>query len=196
MKSILEDDNENSNVKAIDRAIQPLCALKDLMSKKSVSLKLRKNLACLEEFRCPLCKELMRDPVIVALGLAILSSSGYVNGETCTQLYGVLSNGERVVEDVAEVKGELQFAVAGLGEQTVQKRNVMAALQRDVGAHGIQGSGEWEVDDSSQSIVGETIIPSMGNLKVAEACNSGKDTVIATVNKKRSNEREGEDRKL
>ncbi|KAI8014360.1 hypothetical protein LOK49_LG05G02163 [Camellia lanceoleosa] len=109
-------------------------------------------------------------------------------------MYG--SNGERVAGEVAEVEGELQFAVADIGEQTVQKRNGMAALQRDVGAHGLQGSGEWEVDDSTRSIVGETIIPSMGNLKVAEACNSGKDTVIATVNKRGSNEMEGEDEEI
>ncbi|GMP92595.1 hypothetical protein CsSME_00042751 [Camellia sinensis var. sinensis] len=46
-----------------------ICALKDLKSKKSISLKLRKNLACPKEFHCPLSKELMRDPVIVTSGL-------------------------------------------------------------------------------------------------------------------------------
>ncbi|CAL5340797.1 unnamed protein product [Camellia sinensis] len=109
-------------------------------------------------------------------------------------MYG--SSGERVAEEVAEVEGELQLAVADIGERTVQQRQGMAALQKDVGTHGIQGSGEWVVDDSSQSIVGETIISSMGNVNGAAACKSGKDAGIATVIKRGRNEREGEEEEI
>ncbi|GFQ00118.1 U-box domain-containing protein 9 [Phtheirospermum japonicum] len=51
-------DDEDVNLDAIDRAHRTLCALKDLKLKKSVP----------EEFKCPLSKELMRDPVIIASG--------------------------------------------------------------------------------------------------------------------------------
>ncbi|KAL6967957.1 hypothetical protein U1Q18_033760 [Sarracenia purpurea var. burkii] len=61
-------DEFDFNVDTIDRASQTLRALKDLKSKRTVSVRLNETLACPEEFRCPLSKELMRDPVIVATG--------------------------------------------------------------------------------------------------------------------------------
>ncbi|KAG2672622.1 hypothetical protein I3760_13G050800 [Carya illinoinensis] len=63
-------DDEDYSVETIDWAKEKLCALKELKlrGKRSPSLKLLETLACPEEFRCPLSKELMRDPVIVATG--------------------------------------------------------------------------------------------------------------------------------
>ncbi|XP_051143062.1 U-box domain-containing protein 9 [Andrographis paniculata] len=70
-KTIAEDDDVN--LEAIDRALRLVCALKDFKLKKSVSLKLRNDPelvsgAVPEEFKCPLSKQLMRDPVIIASG--------------------------------------------------------------------------------------------------------------------------------
>ncbi|KAG8387248.1 hypothetical protein BUALT_Bualt02G0001700 [Buddleja alternifolia] len=63
-------DEDDINLEAIDRAQQMLCSLKELKLKKSISLKLNSHRygAVPEEFKCPLSKELMRDPVIVATG--------------------------------------------------------------------------------------------------------------------------------
>ncbi|XP_073291558.1 U-box domain-containing protein 9-like [Primulina huaijiensis] len=65
-------DEDDVNLDAIDRAQQMLCDLKELKLKKSVSLKLHYQRfdhgAVPEEFKCPLSKELVRDPVIVATG--------------------------------------------------------------------------------------------------------------------------------
>uniref|UniRef100_A0A5B6YH20 RING-type E3 ubiquitin transferase n=1 Tax=Davidia involucrata TaxID=16924 RepID=A0A5B6YH20_DAVIN len=66
VKAIVEDDD--LNVETIDRANQTLCALKDLKLNRTISFKLHESFAFPEEFRCPLSKELMRDPVIVATG--------------------------------------------------------------------------------------------------------------------------------
>ncbi|KAA8550565.1 hypothetical protein F0562_002249 [Nyssa sinensis] len=66
MKAIVED--EDLNLETVDRANLTLCELKDLKLKRPLSLKLQESLAFPEEFRCPLSKELMRDPVIVATG--------------------------------------------------------------------------------------------------------------------------------
>ncbi|KAL7263988.1 hypothetical protein ACSBR1_002025 [Camellia fascicularis] len=63
-----DDDDYHFNVNTIDRATQTLCALKELKSKRPVSLKLHDSLACPHQFLCPLSKELMRDPVVVATG--------------------------------------------------------------------------------------------------------------------------------
>ncbi|KAG7946497.1 hypothetical protein I3843_14G042200 [Carya illinoinensis] len=63
-------DAEDYSNETIDRAKEKLCALKELKltGKRSPSLKLLETLACPDEFRCPLSKELMADPVIVATG--------------------------------------------------------------------------------------------------------------------------------
>ncbi|KAJ0112288.1 hypothetical protein Patl1_01509 [Pistacia atlantica] len=53
----------------IDQAKETLSALQELkMKKRSLSLKLRETFPCPEEFKCPLSKELMRDPVVLASG--------------------------------------------------------------------------------------------------------------------------------
>ncbi|KAF5726561.1 U-box domain-containing protein 9 [Tripterygium wilfordii] len=58
--------NENCSIETIDQAQDTLNALKELqLSKKSISLKLKD---CPLEFRCPISKELMKDPVVVATG--------------------------------------------------------------------------------------------------------------------------------
>ncbi|KAG9154380.1 hypothetical protein Leryth_000820 [Lithospermum erythrorhizon] len=72
VKSIGDDD---INVEAIDIAQDMLSALKELKlqrSSSSVSLNLqneKKSVVVPEEFKCPLSKELMKDPVIVSSGL-------------------------------------------------------------------------------------------------------------------------------
>ncbi|XP_022859809.1 U-box domain-containing protein 9-like isoform X2 [Olea europaea var. sylvestris] len=73
VKAIVDEDDVN--VGAIDRAQQMLCALKELKVKQSLSSSkvhphhhdtISEKIP--EEFNCPLSKELMRDPVIVASG--------------------------------------------------------------------------------------------------------------------------------
>ncbi|CAA2965104.1 U-box domain-containing 9 [Olea europaea subsp. europaea] len=73
VKAIVDD--EDVNLEAIDKAQQMLSALKELKLKKILSLNFHNNHrdevvsgAVPEEFKCPLSKELMRDPVIVATG--------------------------------------------------------------------------------------------------------------------------------
>ncbi|XP_073144372.1 U-box domain-containing protein 9-like [Henckelia pumila] len=67
-------DADDVDFEATGRALQMLHELKELRLKKSMSLKLRSGgnnnnqETAPEEFRCPLSKELMRDPVIVANG--------------------------------------------------------------------------------------------------------------------------------
>lgn len=62
-------DDEDYRIEMIDQAKETLSALKELkMKKRSLSLKLRETLQCPEEFKCPLSKELMRDPVVLASG--------------------------------------------------------------------------------------------------------------------------------
>ncbi|XP_022848956.1 U-box domain-containing protein 9 [Olea europaea var. sylvestris] len=68
-------DDEDVNLEAIDKAQQMLSALKELKMNKYPSLYFHNNSrrevvsgAVPEEFKCPLSKELMRDPVIVATG--------------------------------------------------------------------------------------------------------------------------------
>ncbi|KAH9770908.1 hypothetical protein WN944_019497 [Citrus x changshan-huyou] len=62
-------DDVDYRTETIDQARDTLCALKELKTKKrSLSLKLHETVSCPEEFKCPLSKELMRDPVILASG--------------------------------------------------------------------------------------------------------------------------------
>ncbi|KAK7845593.1 u-box domain-containing protein 9 [Quercus suber] len=65
VKAIVDDD-EDCSIESIDEAKEKLCALKELKQRRnqrSLSLKLLDSLTCPEEFRCPLSKELMRDPI-------------------------------------------------------------------------------------------------------------------------------------
>ncbi|EEF28886.1 U-box domain-containing protein 9 [Ricinus communis] len=67
VKSIVDDDDYR--IETIDQAKETLCALRDLkIKKRSLSLKLRETVSCPDEFKCPLSKELMKDPVILATG--------------------------------------------------------------------------------------------------------------------------------
>ncbi|KAK7293192.1 hypothetical protein RJT34_16055 [Clitoria ternatea] len=79
LKSIVDDDDgdENcNNINTIDKAKETLSVLKELKlrnSSSSLSFKLHNNnnkalTCCPDEFKCPLSKELMRDPVILASG--------------------------------------------------------------------------------------------------------------------------------
>lgn len=62
-------DDVDYRTETIDQARDTLCVLKELKTKKrSLSLKLHETVPCPEEFKCPLSKELMRDPVILASG--------------------------------------------------------------------------------------------------------------------------------
>ncbi|KAF5741301.1 U-box domain-containing protein 9 [Tripterygium wilfordii] len=65
VNSIVQD--ENCSVETIDQAQDKLYALKELqLCKKSLSsLKLKE---CPQEFRCPISKDLMKDPCVVATG--------------------------------------------------------------------------------------------------------------------------------
>lgn len=60
-------DDEECGAEAIDQARDALLALRELRARRRSSFSLR-TLACPEEYRCPISKELMRDPVIVATG--------------------------------------------------------------------------------------------------------------------------------
>lgn len=62
-------DDEDCTLETLDQARDALSALKHLkMKKRSLSLKLHETVPCPEEFKCPLSKDLMRDPVILASG--------------------------------------------------------------------------------------------------------------------------------
>lgn len=69
MKTILEEEDEYGS-NSIDQAKEILCVLKDMKMRKirSPSLKFRETMTCPEEFKCPLSKKLMRDPVVVSTG--------------------------------------------------------------------------------------------------------------------------------
>ncbi|XVF32097.1 hypothetical protein REPUB_Repub17cG0052700 [Reevesia pubescens] len=73
VKTIVDD--EDYSIHTIDHAKDALCTLRDLkFNKRSTpntttsSLKLHQAVSCPEGFKCPLSKELMRDPVILASG--------------------------------------------------------------------------------------------------------------------------------
>ncbi|KAL4378675.1 hypothetical protein GQ457_02G004700 [Hibiscus cannabinus] len=68
VRNIVDDDDYS--IHAVDRAKDALCALRELMlnRRSTATLKLHETVSCPEEFKCPLSKELMRDPVILASG--------------------------------------------------------------------------------------------------------------------------------
>ena len=81
VKAIVEEDDELFGFEAIDQASLMLCALKDLKLRKSLRFNVahqenddgndgkEESLCCFpQEFRCPISKKLMCDPVIVATG--------------------------------------------------------------------------------------------------------------------------------
>ena len=77
VNAILKDTEDNDShsssfLDAIDRATEVLSALKELNGLgKTTSLRLDDHdgsFSCPPEFRCPLSKKLMRDPVIISTG--------------------------------------------------------------------------------------------------------------------------------
>ncbi|XP_030497195.2 U-box domain-containing protein 9 [Cannabis sativa] len=67
VKAIVEDDDYSTET--INQAKNTLIAIRDFkLRKRSHSLKSPDTISCPHEFRCPLSKELMRDPVVVASG--------------------------------------------------------------------------------------------------------------------------------
>ncbi|KAL8500980.1 hypothetical protein ACS0TY_020531 [Phlomoides rotata] len=102
VRAIVDDDD--INLEAIDKAQRTLLALKELKLKKSLSLKIL-NQHCNqetasgkvpEEFVCPLSKELMRDPVIIATGQTYdrphIQKWLKAGNRTCPQTQQVLSH--------------------------------------------------------------------------------------------------------
>ncbi|KAJ4968838.1 hypothetical protein NE237_015539 [Protea cynaroides] len=94
VKNIVDEDD--SRVETFDRANEALLDLKDLKFKRSLSLKLDGPLACPDHFRCPLSKELMRDPVILATGQTydrpFIQKWLKEGNRTCPQTQQVLSH--------------------------------------------------------------------------------------------------------
>ncbi|KAE9463703.1 hypothetical protein C3L33_04385, partial [Rhododendron williamsianum] len=101
-----EGDDDVSSVGTIDRAMETMCVLKELKKCKGGGGCLKVTLTCPEEFRCPISKELMRDPVILATGqiLALilfcvalrvvieLGDTAFRGHRTCPQTQQVLSH--------------------------------------------------------------------------------------------------------
>ncbi|XP_054784611.1 U-box domain-containing protein 9-like [Prosopis cineraria] len=103
VNSIIDDDD--CSIQTIDQAKEALSTLKDLKLRKrsssspssqSSSFKLSKNSGFPEEFKCPLSKELMRDPVIVASGKTydrpFIQKWLKAGNRTCPQTQQVLSH--------------------------------------------------------------------------------------------------------
>ncbi|XP_042475054.1 U-box domain-containing protein 9-like [Macadamia integrifolia] len=94
VKKIVDEDD--SRFEIFDQANEALSALKDLKLKGSLSLKLDGALDCPDHFRCPLSKELMKDPVILASGQTYdrLYIQKWLKGgnRTCPETEQVLSH--------------------------------------------------------------------------------------------------------
>lgn len=103
VKTIVDD--EDYTIHTVDQAKDALCALRELkFNKRSTvptttttsSLKLHEALSCPEEFKCPLSKELMRDPVILASGQTydrpFIQKWLNAGNRTCPQTEQVLSH--------------------------------------------------------------------------------------------------------
>ncbi|KAF8006792.1 hypothetical protein BT93_K0952 [Corymbia citriodora subsp. variegata] len=88
-------DEEECSVEVIDHAREALLALREVRARRRSSFSLR-TLACPEEYRCPISKELMRDPVIVATGQTYDRPSIQkwlkAGNRTCPQTQQVLSH--------------------------------------------------------------------------------------------------------
>lgn len=73
VKAIFDEDDYT--VETIDEAITLLYSLRNLKPNKSLSLKSDENISVPEEFKCPISKELMKDPVILSTGQVRISYS-------------------------------------------------------------------------------------------------------------------------
>ncbi|XP_043721384.1 U-box domain-containing protein 9-like [Telopea speciosissima] len=94
LKKIVDEDD--SMMDTFDRANKALSAFKDLKFKRPHSLKLDGTLSCPDQFRCPLSKELMGDPVILATGQTydrpFIQKWLKAGNRTCPQTQQVLSH--------------------------------------------------------------------------------------------------------
>ncbi|GMI98627.1 ARABIDOPSIS THALIANA PLANT U-BOX 9, plant U-box 9 [Hibiscus trionum] len=102
VRTIVDDDDYS--IHAVDRAKDALCSLRELMLNKrstatateTATLKLHKAASCPEEFKCPLSKELMRDPVVLASGQtydrAFIQKWLNAGNRTCPRTEQVLSH--------------------------------------------------------------------------------------------------------
>jgi hypothetical protein len=61
-------DDDKFSAENVDLANQTLFSLMNLKGNRSVSLKIRDSVAFPDEFKCPISKEIMKDPVIVSSG--------------------------------------------------------------------------------------------------------------------------------
>ena len=72
-------DGDDIPVGIVDEAIKILSSLKDFKLKMGLSQKLD-DLAVPPEFRCPISRELMKDPVILATGQVRVKAYFMING--------------------------------------------------------------------------------------------------------------------
>ncbi|GAB2221108.1 hypothetical protein Droror1_Dr00012275 [Drosera rotundifolia] len=76
LKTILDEEEENCGIEVIDRAQEALAALRDIKANSSAAAagegggdeEMGVMASCPERFRCPLSKQVMRDPVVIASG--------------------------------------------------------------------------------------------------------------------------------
>ncbi|KAL2486289.1 U-box domain-containing protein 9 [Abeliophyllum distichum] len=94
VKAIVDEDD--INLDAVDRTQQILYALRELKLKQPISLKLANTGAVPEEFKCPISKELMRDPVIISTGQTydrpFIENLLQAGNRTCPKSQQVLSH--------------------------------------------------------------------------------------------------------
>ncbi|KAL8170198.1 hypothetical protein V2J09_022002 [Rumex salicifolius] len=95
--AIADEERIGLALDAIDRAREVLFALRDLKASKTASLGLDDvSLSCPEEFKCPLSKLLIRDPVVVATGQtydrAFIQKWLKAGHRTCPRTQQVLSH--------------------------------------------------------------------------------------------------------
>ncbi|KAE8685299.1 U-box domain-containing protein 9 [Hibiscus syriacus] len=96
VRTIVDDDD--CSIHAIDQAKDALCALRELrlIKRPTATLKLREAVSCPEEFKCPLSKELMRDPIILASGQTydrpFIQKWLNAGNRTCPRTHQVLSH--------------------------------------------------------------------------------------------------------
>ncbi|KAK9293239.1 hypothetical protein L1049_021230 [Liquidambar formosana] len=93
VKAIVEEDDYSDDT--ADQALKTLYALKGLKFKQSVSFGLH-NHAIPDKFRCPISKELMRDPVVLSSGQTydrpFIQKWLKDGNRTCPQTHQVLSH--------------------------------------------------------------------------------------------------------
>ncbi|KAM7262509.1 hypothetical protein ACFE04_000192 [Oxalis oulophora] len=101
VRSIIDDEDDYDNTQIIDQAKETLTALKDVRLKTNVNgVRLRTTneagFSCPDEFRCPLSKQLMKDPVILATGQTydrpFIEKWLKTGNRTCPQTKQVLSH--------------------------------------------------------------------------------------------------------